>query len=148
MVVALCRRSQQKRDNKGDRGLPLRLLFALLFACFLVIQPPPSEALAQEVIEQYMTCSQDSYDRLSKECRLALYRASRSDEVAAIVECYHGNDTQTFPCGYEWISSSLEYSCTSPSGEMTLFKPLDMRSNPQRVCSTLCKGCLGLWKKR
>jgi hypothetical protein len=47
--------------------LPVKQMCVLLFACFLVIQTQLSEAFGQEVLEQYMTGGQDSYNRLSKE---------------------------------------------------------------------------------
>ena len=120
----------------------------LIVASFLVIQTHPSLAFGQEPLEQSMKCDQDPYDRLSKECILAIYPGGRFDDVIAKIDCRHSNEVQTLSCRYTWTSSTLEYSCTSPSGEITLLRPLDVRTNPQRVCTMLCKGCIGKWKQR
>jgi hypothetical protein len=128
--------------------LRLKLMSILLFSSFLVIHTQPSPVLGQEPLEQYMKCNQDPYDRLSKECILAVYPGGRFDDVIAKIDCLHNTEVRVFFCRYAWTSSTLEYSCTSHSGEVTLLRPIDIRTNPQRVCTTLCKGCIGGWKRR
>jgi hypothetical protein len=118
--------------------LKLMTLLIILSSFVIYIQPP--QALGQEPHEQYMECDKDPYDRLSKECILAIYPGAQFDDVIAKIDCHHNNEIQTFSCRYELTSSTLEYSCTSTSGETTLLRPLDIRTNPQRVCTTLCKG--------
>jgi hypothetical protein len=120
--------------------LRVKLMSILLCVSFLVIYLHASQAFAQKPLEQYMRCDQDPYDRITTQCILAIYPGTRSDDVSAKIECYHNNEIQTFSCRYWWASSTLEYSCTSPTGEITLFKPRDIQTNPQRVCNTLCKG--------
>ena len=120
--------------------LRLKLISILLVASFLVMHTQPSPVLGQDQLEQYLKCDQDPYDGRSKECILAIYPGGRFDDVIAKIECRHNKEVQTFSCLYAWTSSTLEYSCTSQSGEITFIRPLDIKTNPQRVCTTLCKG--------
>ena len=126
----------------------VKLMCILLFACVIVMQPHPSSVLGQGTVRQQMRCDPDPYDPLPKECVVTIFPGNRSDEDAARIECRHGSDVETFPCRYSSTSSGLEYSCTSSSGETTLFRPRDIGTNPQRVCNALCRGCVSQKKKR
>lgn len=128
--------------------LRIELLSLSLILSFFVIYAQPSQALAQESRELSMKCGKDPYDKRSKECILVLYPEGQFDEVIAKIDCRHENKVQTFSCRYGLTSSALEYSCTSLTGEITFLKPLDITLNPDRVCTSLCRGCIGKWKRR